>query len=522
MKSYSHKDSRGKRIHRAERIRFCAALSAGALLLVGGSGGRIPVYAAEQTAAVTAVTGEGNLFHYERKPVLSSLLKRFPKSLSVEYADGSRGTEKVTWQCTEDYEKSELHIQVFTPVFRDTDVQLRDPDSLPFMTVYIADPGYDSDDADAVYGSGDLVRIPAGTSLYGAATNEENVFIFLRREMNLNAAQAVGILTNIAAESSCNPSASGDGGTSYGICQWHNGEVLRFDNLISWCGSNGYDYTSLEGQLRYLQYEAEKDYPATMAAIRACENSADGAERAAYLWCRNYEVPANTEVTSHYRGEIARSQFYPRFQNYAVDSGADDNHHSGGKDSGNSTDTSALNLQWYRENGREYWYENGIRQGTAEDPKGVWKDGTNRGREICDPSSSAWYWLDSALGGAKATGKEVYIPYIDQNENSWSDEEKRQHAAASDPGLADYVYACMANHTGKWVRYDGNGQMLKGWVTIEGSLASLYPTQSGKTYYYDTLTGLMAKGTVTLNTAPDGSYVTRTYYFDETTGELVQ
>ena len=62
---------------------------------------------------------------------------------------------------------------------------------------------------------------------------------------------------------------------------------------------------------------------------------------------------------------------------------------------------------WYTENGKQYWYENGVKQGTVSDPKGVWYDGTNRGREIYDPASKAWYWLDAAFGGAKAVSKEV-------------------------------------------------------------------------------------------------------------------
>ena len=52
---------------------------------------------------------------------------------------------------------------------------------------------------------------------------------------------------------------------------------------------------------------------------------------------------------------------------------------------------------------------------------------------------------------------------------------------------------------GKWVRYDANGHMIKGWYT-----------QDGKTWYYDLTTGAMYKGWHTI----EGS----TYHFDETTG----
>ncbi|MBR1860940.1 MAG: hypothetical protein IJ796_03645 [Lachnospiraceae bacterium] len=82
----------------------------------------------------------------------------------------------------------------------------------------------------------------------------------------------------------------------------------------------------------------------------------------------------------------------------------------------------------------------------------------------------------------------------------------------SDEGMGECVYNAIKKKSGKWVRYDENGKMLKGWVKIEGALATLYPDQVGNTYYYDTRTGLMAKGEVKI----DGV----TYHFDEITGAL--
>ena len=113
---------------------------------------------------------------------------------------------------------------------------------------------------------------------------------------------------------------------------------------------------------------------------------------------------------------------------------------------------------WVEENGKKYWYENGVKQGTE-----------GRGKEIYDPASGAWYWLDNVQQGAKATSKEVY-----QDSNG-----------------------------GKWVRYDANGAMIKGWYA-----------QDGKRWYYDLNTGAMYKGWSTI----DG----QTYHFDETTGVLIQ
>ncbi len=178
-------------------------------------------------------------------------------------------------------------------------------------------------------------------------------------------------------------------------------------------------------------------------------------------------------------------------------------------------------LVWENINGKSYWYENNERQGTASDTKCFSYDGTLRGREIFDPSSDGWYWLDVNADGAKAVGKEVFMPYIYQNENSFSESDIKNNAAASGANadgniehaeLAEQVEEAIRNGTGKWVRYDTNGKMLKGWVTIEGDLAYLYPHQSGNVYYYDRKTGLMAKG----KTVIDG----KNYYFDEITGVL--
>ena len=75
-----------------------------------------------------------------------------------------------------------------------------------------------------------------------------------------------------------------------------------------------------------------------------------------------------------------------------------------------------------------YWYENGVLQGTE-----------GRGKEIYDPASDAWYWLDAVQGGKKAVSKDVY-------QESWAG-----------------AYADREDGTGKWVRYDENGHMVKGW-----------------------------------------------------------
>ena len=119
---------------------------------------------------------------------------------------------------------------------------------------------------------------------------------------------------------------------------------------------------------------------------------------------------------------------------------------------------------WVEENGKKYWYENGVKQGTE-----------GRGKEIYDPDSDAWYWLDAVQGGAMTVSKDVC-----------------QESAADQ-------WADKPDGTGKWVRYDENGHMVKGWQT----------TDKG-TYYFDLITGAMAKGTGDIDGVPCA--------FDEYTG----
>ncbi len=122
---------------------------------------------------------------------------------------------------------------------------------------------------------------------------------------------------------------------------------------------------------------------------------------------------------------------------------------------------------WVSVDGKDYWYENGVKQGTE-----------GRGKEIYDPSSGAWYWLDAVQDGAKAVNKDIY-------QESFS------------------AYPDREDGTGKWVRYDENGHMVKGWQA----------TAAG-TYYFEPVTGAMAKGNVNIDGAD--------YYFNEATGILEQ
>ena len=143
-----------------------------------------------------------------------------------------------------------------------------------------------------------------------AASNADTIFNFLLSNMGLNHAAACGVLANIEAESSFNPHSTGDGGTSYGICQWHNG---RWDNLKKYCNNNGFDWTTLTGQLHYLSYELPNRYSGVYNYIKAVSNNADGAYNAAWYWCYYFEVPANRSYRSDVRGNTARNKYWPQY-----------------------------------------------------------------------------------------------------------------------------------------------------------------------------------------------------------------
>lgn len=137
-------------------------------------------------------------------------------------------------------------------------------------------------------------------------SNEQKCYEYFKKNMGLNTAGACGILANIKYESGFRPNVYGDGGTSYGICQWHN---TRFTNLKNYCSKNNYDYKSIEGQLHFLQYELEHNYKSLINYIKKVPNTSTGSYDAGYKFCYNFERPANKSVKSVTRGNYAKSYF---------------------------------------------------------------------------------------------------------------------------------------------------------------------------------------------------------------------
>lgn len=142
---------------------------------------------------------------------------------------------------------------------------------------------------------------------------EREVFDYLTDELNLSTAAACGVLANIEHESAFQPTIYGDKGTSYGLCQWHN---ERFTALRSYCAALGLDYRTVEGQMAYLKYELGNNYTNLLLTLQAIDNTPEGAYRAAYLWCIQFEKPSNMQAKAASRGELARGKYWARYNRY--------------------------------------------------------------------------------------------------------------------------------------------------------------------------------------------------------------
>ena len=139
---------------------------------------------------------------------------------------------------------------------------------------------------------------------------ESECFTFFTGTMGLNTAAACGILANIAAESEFKETALGDSGTSYGLVQWHN---ERFTSLKEFAKTNGLNYATAGCQLLYLRRELEIKYPKVLAALKSVTNDSKGAYNAAYIWCTQFEIPANKEMVGDVRGTAASTTYWTKY-----------------------------------------------------------------------------------------------------------------------------------------------------------------------------------------------------------------
>jgi len=143
--------------------------------------------------------------------------------------------------------------------------------------------------------SGGVSGIENRPGVRGNAQQAINFFM----AKGLTRAQAAGIAGNLQFESGFNPSAVGDGGTSFGVAQWHSG---RGDAMKRWTVQHGYSSTSFKGQLEYLWNELNHSESNALGHLRATTTPYD----AGMAFQRYFERPA---VINPARGQAAE-RFY--------------------------------------------------------------------------------------------------------------------------------------------------------------------------------------------------------------------
>lgn len=149
------------------------------------------------------------------------------------------------------------------------------------------------------YGSDNYTVDSSGLS----SPNAKVIFDFLLGK-GLSAAQAVGFLANIEAESTFSPSAVNPGSGASGICQWMGGRKTK---MIQVCGANWKN--NLSGQLEYLWYELNGDESATLQKLKSevTGNDLASAMQAADVILKTFERPGNYAVETPNRTRMARN-----------------------------------------------------------------------------------------------------------------------------------------------------------------------------------------------------------------------
>ena len=139
-----------------------------------------------------------------------------------------------------------------------------------------------------------------------ATAIEKKAFNILTSTLGLSPAAACGIMGNIKAETDFRSDIVGMGG-SYGICQWLG---PRLSALHSFCRSNGYDASTLRGQLYYMKHELDTIFPRVGEYLKKVPNTAQGAYDAGYYFCFYYEIPADRYGASYYRASVAKNTYW--------------------------------------------------------------------------------------------------------------------------------------------------------------------------------------------------------------------
>ena len=247
-------------------------------------------------------TGCISSIHFEmgEKPSLEQLTGQFPTQLDVYFQEEKKPvTVSVTWNCySDDYSSTDLNYYFFTPVADSGKYEMQEL-NLQTEMPYI-----------------EVIRDAVSYEMIESAppkVNEAQVLQYCMQTLRFNRAAACGVLANIYCESGFRTNAIGDGGTSVGICQWHNG---RWTRLRAYAPD---DWQTLEGQLHFMRKELFTGYRDTLKYLHSVPDNAQGAYDAAYYWCMHYEMPDKTMSRSITRGYLAQNIYWERYKDVNPD-----------------------------------------------------------------------------------------------------------------------------------------------------------------------------------------------------------
>lgn len=290
------------------------------------------------------------------RPTEAQLLARMPETLDVVLESGETVAAPVQWACTEEYADSDDFFFLFTPVFDENAYVLAEDIELLRDAPYVG-----------VFLSPEEVKGIQTQSYCSAkyAPYEEQTFVFLTTEMDMNAAQACGIMANIYNECGFKPdnlqnsyekslgydddsyTAAVDSGAyrfqekvdgstkkysnardsfahdhaGYGFCQWtyYTRKEAMYDYIKNTLKAS---IGSATAQLKFFKKEVLSDYSNTYKKILSYSNNADGAYDAGYYWVKNFE-----RCNEYYNGVnewekravLARDKYWPMYKNFKVE-----------------------------------------------------------------------------------------------------------------------------------------------------------------------------------------------------------
>lgn len=164
-------------------------------------------------------------------------------------------------------------------------------------------------------------------------------------------ASAAGIIGNAYQESRLNPASGSDGGPAYGIFQFEkskhgtspfggkgslDGKGLD-EQLIEYCGSHGLDYSSVEGQTKFMLSKLPSDFENYTGKTYTYKNGTvtwwpekmtldeykeiDDPQLAAQIFCRVHERPSKPMMSVR---ESAAQRYYTLLKSYGEGSSSSD------------------------------------------------------------------------------------------------------------------------------------------------------------------------------------------------------